>query len=235
MNKEQLKNILESILMAADEPVTLEKIGSFFVEEDRPSEDELRAALMSLSDDYHNRAIEIKEVSSGFRIQVKQQYAEYVAQLWQDKPPRYSRACLETLALIAYRQPITRAQVEEIRGVNVSTNIMKTLIEREWVRVVGHKETPGRPELFATTKTFLDDMGLQSLNDLPTLQELSDFDKLETSMQMDLPFAANQDVAVQETEPSLALQVSLPVSEVNPVEMADTLEMTEELIHENED
>jgi segregation and condensation protein B len=169
-----VKLIVEGALMAAGAPVTLEQILSLYPEERRPARDEIQAAVAALMDDYAGRGIELVEVAGGWRIQVRRLVAPWVARLWDEKPQRYSRALLETLALIAYRQPITRGEIEDIRGVAVSTQIVKTLTEREWVRVVGHRDVPGRPALFATTRRFLDYFGLRSLNDLPPLAELRD-------------------------------------------------------------
>ncbi|MGD9298580.1 MAG: SMC-Scp complex subunit ScpB, partial [Thiohalocapsa sp.] len=160
--------------MAAGAPLTTEQILSLYPEERRPARDEIRTAVDELSADYRERGIELVEVAGGWRIQVRRAVAPWVARLWEEKPPRYSRALLETLALIAYRQPITRGEIEDIRGVAVSTQIVKTLTEREWIRIVGHRDVPGRPALYATTRRFLDYFGLRSLNDLPPLAELRD-------------------------------------------------------------
>ena len=167
-----LKAILEGALFAAGAPLTLEQLQTLFGEDERPERSELAAALAELSGDYEGRGIEIAEVAGGFRVQVRASVAPWVARLWDEKPARYSRALLETLALIAYRQPITRGEIEEIRGVAVTTQIVKTLTEREWIRVVGHRDVPGRPALYATTRRFLDYFGLRSLNDLPPLSEV---------------------------------------------------------------
>jgi segregation and condensation protein B len=169
-----VKLVVEGALMAAGGPLTLDQILALYPEERRPARDEIRAAVAGLADDYTDRGIELVEVAGGWRIQVRRLVAPWVARLWDEKPARYSRALLETLALIAYRQPITRGEIEDIRGVAVSTQIVKTLTEREWVRVVGHRDVPGRPALYATTRRFLDYFGLRSLNDLPPLAELRD-------------------------------------------------------------
>jgi len=174
----RLKAILEAVLLAAGRPLSIDDILGLFTEEDRPQRSEIRHALGELEQDCEGRGIELKEVASGYRIQVRAEYGSWVSRLWEERPARYSRALLETLALIAYRQPITRAEIEEIRGVTVSTNIVKTLTERNWVRVVGHREVPGRPALLATTREFLDYFGLKSLDELPTLAELRDPEKL---------------------------------------------------------
>ncbi len=145
---------------------------------ERPERSAIRAALEELIEDYNGHGIEIKEVASGFRTQVRSDYAEWVNRLYDERPPRYSRALLETLAIIAYRQPLTRAEIEDIRGVSVASTIVKTLQEREWIKVVGHKDVPGKPELLATTKEFLDYFNLKKLSDLPPLAEIKDFEKM---------------------------------------------------------
>jgi segregation and condensation protein B len=185
MTTNSLTNTVEAILLAAGRPVTVPQILELFEEFERPEPDDVRAALNDLAERYDGHGIEIVEVASGWRVQVRAQHAEVVSRLWQERPARYSRALLETLALIAYRQPITRGEIEEIRGVTVSSTIMRTLHERNWVRVVGHREVPGRPELLGTTREFLDYFGLKSLDDLPTLAELRDIDDLK--IQLELP------------------------------------------------
>ena len=178
MNIETLKPIIESLLSAADRPLSVNHLFDLFSGDlEQPSKDEIRQALHQLMDDYQDKGVEIKQVASGFRLQVKTDYAPWITRLWQQKPPRYSRALLETLALIAYRQPITRGEIEAIRGVSVSSNIIKTLQEREWVKTLGHKDVPGKPSLYGTTSQFLDYFNLKSLNELPTLAELKDLDQ----------------------------------------------------------
>ncbi len=178
MNIEQLKPIIESLLSAADRPLSVNHLFDLFSGDlEQPSKDEIRQALHQLMDEYQDRGTEIKQVASGFRLQVKSDYTTWITRLWQQKPPRYSRALLETLALIAYRQPITRGEIEAIRGVSVSSNIIKTLQEREWVKTLGHKDVPGKPSLYGTTSQFLDYFNLKTLNELPTLAELKDLDQ----------------------------------------------------------
>ncbi|NEV64816.1 SMC-Scp complex subunit ScpB [Thiorhodococcus minor] len=176
MTAPPLKFIVEGALVAAGGPVTIDQLLGLFGEEERPERADIAQLVRELADDYASRGIEIAEVAGGYRVQVRASVAPWVARLWDEKAPRYSRALLETLSLIAYRQPITRGEIEEIRGVAVSTNIIKTLTEREWVRVVGHRDVPGRPALYATTRKFLDYFGLRSLNDLPPLAEIRDPD-----------------------------------------------------------
>ena len=174
MDTDRLKQIAEAILLAAARPLTLDQLLSLFEENERPERADMRKALEALQADFEGRGIELVQVASGYRIQVADDMQPWVSRLWEEKPARYSRALLETLALIAYRQPITRGEIEDVRGVSVSSSIMKTLQEREWVRVVGHREVPGRPAMYGTTKEFLDYFSLKSLDELPTLAELRD-------------------------------------------------------------
>jgi segregation and condensation protein B len=173
MERSQLKNIIEAALLTAGRPLSLEQLVQLVADEQRScSRGAIRNALESLEADCAERGIELKYVASGYRFQVRQELAPRIARLWEERPPRYSRALLETLALIAYRQPITRGEIETIRGVSVSTSIMKTLQEREWVRVIGHRDVPGRPAVYGTTRQFLDYFNLRSLDELPALTEL---------------------------------------------------------------
>ena len=165
--------------MAVDKPLTVVQLHNLFANEEEPVErSEVKDALASLQSEYESRGVSIVEVASGFRVQIDQEVSPWISLLFEERPPRYTRALLETLALIAYRQPITRSEVEEVRGVSVSTNIIKTLLEREWVRVVGHKEVPGRPAMYATTKEFLDYFNLRRIDELPPLSELKDLDSI---------------------------------------------------------
>ena len=180
-----LQRIVEGALLAAGKPLTVDELGALFEEVDRPSNDGIRAVLAAIAEQCAGRGFELREVASGYRFQVIQDVAPWIARLWEEKPQRYSRALLETLALIAYRQPITRGDIEDIRGVAVATNIIKTLLEREWVRVVGHKDVPGRPAMYATTRKFLDYFNLQNLDDLPTLAEIRDLDSMNTELALE--------------------------------------------------
>jgi segregation and condensation protein B len=184
MSENFIRNVVEAALLAAGRPLQLNELAQLFEESTRPEQADLRAALEALQADYGTRGIEVKETANGFRIQVKRELANEVSRLWPERPPRYSRALLETLALIAYRQPITRAEIEAVRGVAVNPNIIKTVLERGWVRVVGTRDVPGRPELLGTTKEFLDYFGLRSLEDLPPLAELKAMG--EINLQLDL-------------------------------------------------
>ncbi len=181
MNPEQIALILEAALMASERPLSLEAMGRLF-DEPAPDRAALKAALAHIARAYEGRAVELVEVASGYRFQVRPTWVPWVSRLWEEKPQRYSRALLETLALIAYRQPITRGEIEEIRGVGVSTQIIRTLLEREWIRVVGHREVPGRPALYATTRQFLDHFGLKSLEALPPLPAVQDLAQLEARL-----------------------------------------------------
>lgn len=187
MQLAQIKNIIEAVLLTADHPMDLRKLETIFEadEEKRPSRDQILQALQQLQEDYQGRGVELKEVASGYRLQVVPDCAEWVSRMWEEKAPRYSRALLETLVLIAYRQPITRGEIEEIRGVSVSSHIVKTLSEREWVRVLGHKDVPGKPSMYGTTREFLDYFNLKSLDDLPSLADLKDLDKLHPELAFD--------------------------------------------------
>lgn len=176
---EQLKRILEAAIFAAGQPLNFGQLEELFEEAERPSHTELAKALETLALECEHRGVELVEVASGFRYQVKADVHAHVARLWTERQARYSRALMETLALIAYRQPITRGEIEAVRGVAVSTQIVKTLEEREWVRVIGHRDVPGRPALFGTTRAFLDYFGLKSLDQLPTLAEIRDLDAIE--------------------------------------------------------
>ena len=173
--------------MSSEKPLKVNEIEALFVgDSDMPTRDDIRKALKDLEDDYKTRGFELKQVASGYRIQVGQDYSEWVGRLWEEKPARYTRALLETLALIAYRQPITRGEIEEVRGVSVSSNIIKTLMEREWIKVLGHKDVPGKPALYGTTKTFLDYFNLKSLDELPTLAEIKDLDQIHHELDLDI-------------------------------------------------
>lgn len=184
MDRQQIQNIVEAALLAAGRPLSLDQLLQLFEGEGGgPGREALRAALDALEGACEGRSMELVQVASGYRLQVRERYAPWVGRLWEEKPARYSRALLETLALIVYRQPITRAEIEEIRGVAVSTHIVKTLLEREWVRVLGHKEVPGRPALYGSTRRFLDDFNLSSLDELPSLMALRDLEACEAALQ----------------------------------------------------
>ena len=182
--KRELKNILEGALLAAGRPLSVDEILALFSDEERPDRAEVKKALDALHTEFEGRGIELKEVASGFRIQVRHELAPWISRLWEERPARYSRALLETLALVAYRQPITRSEIEDVRGVTVSTHIMRTLQDRGWIRIVGHRDVPGHPEMFGTTKEFLDYFSLKSLDELPTLSQLRDIESINAELDL---------------------------------------------------
>jgi len=190
MSDAYLKNVVEAALLAAARPVSIAELQQIFDEQSRPSPKEMRAVLEQLAADFEGRGVAIKETATGFRFQVRTEFSHEVSRLWPDRPRKYSRALLETLALIAYRQPITRAEIENVRGVSVNPEIVKTLMERNWVRVVGHRDVPGHPELLGTTTEFLDYFSLKSIEDLPPLAELKSLTDL--NLQLPLPVAGEE-------------------------------------------
>lgn len=200
MNEENLRRIqaiVEAALLVAGKPMGLEQLRELFDEHERPARQVMEHVLFLLDQSCDGRGFELKKVASGYRFQVRQDYAPWVAKLFEEKPQRYSRALLETLALIAYRQPITRGEIEDIRGVTVSSNIVRTLLEREWVRVVGHRDVPGRPAMYATTRQFLDYFNLSSLDQMPPLSEVRDLEEIgreiEKTMQAEIEFETSPD------------------------------------------
>src|SRR5450432_1126532 len=197
MNDQYVKNVIEAAMLAAGRPLTMDELVSVFDERDGSIADEIKGAIAALAAEYETRGLELLEVASGFRIQIRAAVAQPVARLWQERPAKYSRALLETLALIAYRQPITRGEIEQIRGVAVNPNIIKTLHERNWIRVIGHRDVPGKPELLGTTREFLDYFSLKKLDDLPTLAQLKELEDLR--VQLTLPGAEPQ--VLDEGEP----------------------------------
>ena len=180
-----LKKILEAALLAASSPMSIQRLAALFEESEGVSNGEIARALEVLAADCTDRGVELVEVASGYRYQVRQEVHDWVAKIWTERPSRYSRALLETLALIAYRQPITRGEIEAVRGVSVATSITKTLEEREWIRVVGHRDVPGRPALFGTTREFLDYFNLKSLDELPSLAEIRDMEAFDPELNLD--------------------------------------------------
>jgi segregation and condensation protein B len=194
----KIKHIVEAALLAAGRPLSLDNLLDLFLHEEKPERKTIRDAIGELRQEYEGRAIQLVEVGSGFRINVGADFAPWISRLWEERPPRYSRALMETLALIAYRQPITRGEIEDIRGVSVSSSIVKTLMEREWVREVGHRDVPGKPALLATTREFLNYFGLKSLDELPTLAEIKDLDSINCELELDVDQAEPQDTAEEE-------------------------------------
>lgn len=212
MDIAKLKKIIEGALFAAERPLNMGDLLKLF-ESDVPEKKEMRDALEALREDYENRGIELKELASGFQFQVTPELSQWVQRLWEEKPARYSRAFLETLALVAYRQPLTRGEISEVRGVTVSPNIMRTLIEHEWIHVVGYRDVPGKPGLYATTKKFLDDFGLKSLKELPDLPEI--------------------EALLQVSENNKQLELS-DVEEPNDAEIVESLEPADLLVESEE-
>lgn len=202
LTPEKLKALLEGALLAAGQPLSLNQLNALFDEGEQPGHGMIRQALALLDAELADRAIELVEVAGGFRLQIRRDLMPVVSRLWTEKPPRYSRALLETLAIIAYRQPITRGEIEQIRGVSLSTNILKTLQEREWIKVVGHRDIPGKPELLGTTRAFLDYFGLKGLDDLPTLAEIRDLENLEPELDFDNPDKAQTADEEEQAKPS---------------------------------
>jgi segregation and condensation protein B len=237
MQIELLKSIIEAALLAATQPMTTQQLGDLFNDADDVSHEQVARALEALADDCHGRGVELTQVASGFRYQVRQEIHPWIARMWTEKPSRYSRALMETLALIAYRQPITRPEIEQIRGVVVSSNIIKTMEEREWIRVVGYRDMPGKPALFGTTRAFLDYFNLKSLDQLPPLSEIRDMEDpqlrfeqapLPARIVRDLPLDPDEelptDAAIHATSDNLETDVPLfPATEaLNAGDNTDT-------------
>lgn len=202
MSDHHIRNVIEASLLAAGKPMSINEIVELFDEDGRPDKSQIQTSLEALASDYEDRGIELRETASGWRIQIRQSYAREVSRLWPERPQKYSRALLETLALIAYRQPITRAEIESVRGVAVNPNIVKTLMEREWIRVVGHRDVPGHPELLGTTRSFLDYFGLRTIDELPPLAELKQM--VDLNPQLTLPVADASEDALEAVEVTAA-------------------------------
>jgi segregation and condensation protein B len=233
MDATEIKHFIEAALLAAGRPLSVDQLKGLFDGRMAPEKADIRKAIAELNEDYEQRGIVVSEVASGFRMQIKSAMADRLQKLWEERPPRDSRALFETLALIAYRQPITRGEIEEIRGVAVSSNIVRQLLERDWVRVVGHRDVPGRPAMFGTTKVFLDYFSLKKLDDLPPLADLSDWESLR--VQLNLPEVDDQsesdpDEIVEEmaNEEVQAAANDLPV--LFPEGQAEKEEEIEELV-----
>lgn len=220
----ELKNIVEAALLVAGQPLTVEKMQAMFPEGSQPAREEIRAVLDALAAEYAARGVELREIGKGWRIQTREKYAEYVARLLEERPPRYSRALLETLAIIAYRQPVTRGEIEHIRGVSVSTDIVRTLTERGWIKEVGRRDVPGRPALLGTTREFLEHFNLKTLEDLPPLSELRSLDEIGAELEhretggseavaaLEAPKAGDEPAIPEDAAP-----VSADVAESEPV------------------
>ena len=233
--KELLQRIVEGALMAASKPLTVQNIQQLFDDEERPSKAHVNEALMAIADNTQNRGFELKEVASGWRFQVCQELSSWVGRLWEERPQKYSRALLETLSLVAYRQPITRGDIESIRGVAVSSNIMRTLLDRGWVKIIGHRDVPGRPAMYATTREFLDYFNLSRLDELPTLAEIRDLDSLNEELNLqpeDIGAKAqaeaearNAQLLVDVAEPEPEIEREPVQSELIPVDVEELVTM----------
>ena len=230
MDNQLLKNIIEAALLAAARPLSVKQIVELFPYRQRPDKAQVREALKALQENYDSRGIELIEVATGFRIQIRSGMIDWLTKLWEERPPRYSRALMETLALVAYRQPITRGDIENVRGVAVSTNIMRTLLERGWVRIVGHRDVPGKPALYGTTPQFLDYFGLKKLDSLPPLSEIKDIEdvvpQLELGMEQGVPLRVvvnheGEDDAVPDNEDQDAESVPEEVTAVTDDEATE--------------
>ena len=218
MGDHDLVEIIEGALLAAGEPLSKKQLAQLFDELDRPSTSDITAALAEVAERCDGRGFELAEVASGFRFQVRQNLSPWVSKLWVERPVRYSRALLETLSLVAYRQPITRGEIEDIRGVAVSSNIMKSLLEREWVKVVGHRDVPGKPAMYATTREFLDYFNLKSLDQLPPLADVKDLETMTSA----LPLEEFHDSRGEENEPQAAESQGIAVDSVQDEEAVDS-------------
>jgi len=197
----KISQVIEAVLLSASRPIDVQEIERVFPEDEKPTREEIRQALQKIEEQCKDRGVELKKVSSGYRLQVRQTLSSYVAKLWEERPQKFSKATLETLALIAYRQPITRGEIEEIRGVTIGTQLMRGLMERGWVKIVGQRDVPGRPSLYSTTKEFLDYFGLQHLRELPELPELPDLQSLD----LELPLEADNSSTDKEEMPVQSL------------------------------
>lgn len=205
ISPDMVRNILEGALLAAGEPVSFERLLTLFAEGEGVGRSELKTALADLQASMEGRGLQLKEVGSGWRIQVREDLAPWISRLWEQRAPRYTRALLETLAVIAYQQPVTRSDIEQVRGVSVSSNIIKTLLERDWIRILGHRDVPGRPALYGTTRAFLDYFNLRALDELPPLAEIRDLDEINQELGFEgVPGATAEDEAEAHGEEAAA-------------------------------
>jgi len=245
-NPEQLKLIIQAALMTAGKPLNIDQLLVLFADDEKPSRDDIRETLAAIETDFQDTGVELKQVSSGYRLQIVEELSLWINRMSEEKPSRYSRALLETIALIAYRQPITRAGVEDVRGVSVSTSIIKTLLEREWVKVVGHRDVPGKPALYGTTRNFLDSFNLKSLSELPPLAEIRSIEEIQNEFELQFAKAqqSNSDAEPStenqidsdhepEPEPELEPKTGHPTQEVQDRDNAQDIEQTQETEIEN--
>lgn len=235
LSEKELMRILEAALFSSGQTLNVDRLMDLFPYDKHPGKDAIRDALAKLQEQYlENTSLELKEVSSGFRFQVRDDYSSWVAKLFEERPAKYSRATLETLALIAYRQPITRAEIEEVRGVGVSSQIIKTMIEREWIRVIGHRDVPGKPALYSTTKGFLDYFNLKSLTELPALADLRDIDAINAELDLHIPSVPavpTEANAEQEASNDAEIEELERASMSEELAQTDDMDNTSEIIH----
>lgn len=234
LSDKELMRIIEAALFSAGQTLKIDRLMDLFPDDKHPGKDAIRDALTTLQEQYlEHSSLELKEVSSGFRFQVRDDYSSWVAKLFEERPARYSRATLETLALIAYRQPITRAEIEEVRGVSVSSQIIKTMIERDWIRVIGHRDVPGKPALYSTTKGFLDYFNLKSLTELPALADLRDIDAINAELDLQVPTVPSVPTAdsVEQEASNDAEIKELEQSSISEDMNNEELDTTSEVIH----
>lgn len=213
-NNKELKNILEAAMLVSGRTLTIDNMLALFPKDSKPTRDEIKAAITQLQHRYADTGIELKQIARGYRFQSREKYTEWLGRLSEEKPARYSRASMETLAIIAYRQPVTRGDIEQIRGVSVSTDIIRTLTEREWVREVGHRDVPGKPALFGTTRTFLEYFNLKGLDELPTLNELRNLEEISQELNLPLEFAETDEAASDQVQDA-PKQISAAVDDVD--------------------
>jgi segregation and condensation protein B len=218
---EQIQAIIEAALLVAGQPLTIKNLQNLFPQDLQPSNNEIQAAFAAIRDRFANSGIELQEVASGFRFQAKAEMSPYLSKLWSERPARYSRAFLETLSIIAYKQPITRAEIEEIRGVAVSSHIVKALLEREWIKIIGFREVPGKPALFATTKTFLDHFNLKSLSDMPSLAEFKNIEEQAANLQVAMDIDQDDDSQTDDNIVEKAHEQMQAVAEMAEVDEVD--------------
>ena len=235
---EKLQAIIEAALMVSGRPLTVAAIQQLFPEEEKPSINDIKSAISAIKDSRPDAGVELKEIASGFRFQAKAELSPWLSRLWEERAPRYSRAFLETLSIVAYKQPVTRAEIEEIRGVTVSSHIVKTLQERDWIRVVGYREVPGKPAIYATTKEFLDYFNIKTLSELPTLAEFKDLEAQEQQLQVQLAMEnsqvgpADSEVIPEEREAVIAEEITETADNVFPIH--ENFEIVDEDELENE-
>ena len=238
MNQTDIMYFIESALLASDKPLKMDKILDLFEDTDKPDRSTIKICIKKLQQEYQSRNIELIEVASGYRVQIKTETSKKLDKLWEWRSPRYSRALFETLALIAYKQPITRGEIEMVRGVSVSSNIIKSLMERQWIYIAGQRDVPGRPEMFGTTKSFLDYFGLKSINELPPLSDLSDWDDIKEKLDIH-DTKVSEKVEKPEVNPILddySNTLSSDIEESTSIDMESALKISEvkfeEIIHE---